>query len=338
LLNNFAILHVSNPPSSNLTIIGCLEEEGLDFIVEYQDECTSSTTEHVGEIALEERRGALLLADLAPAVDGVLVHDVPSLAAGLHHHTTTNSVEWIRDDARNGSDGLSNRPTDEDVGVLGIGKHTLGGIEEAEVRGTIDNNTLNGYGETTVESDNTIRLGDLSQTIQKTVEFSLSTLADIGTETCSGEIKRIYQTERCGSGSSTGCQVTGKVAPELCLLVNSTEEDLLILVLEGEVQSLSREVPDHIGEISSPESREPLFLGDTNETINDTLVLVLLGNLLGCCLNLEKELDTLNWGDSGLRNGGSNTTGNEILGEGHGIKSLLGTTLLRRITTFSHFC
>lgn len=86
----------------------------------------------------------------------------------------------------------------------------------------------------------------------------------------SGEVQRIDETQRCGTGSTAGRQVTGKVSPELRVLVHATQKHLLVLVFERKVQSLSREVPDHVGHVSSPVSSETLFLRDTYETVHHT--------------------------------------------------------------------
>jgi hypothetical protein len=85
-----------------------------------------------------------------------------------------------------------------------------------------------------------------------------------------GEIKGIDEAEGGGSSSTARGQVAGKVSPELGLLVNTAKEDLLVLVLEGEVEGLGGEVPDDVGEVTTPEAGETLFLGDTNEAVNDT--------------------------------------------------------------------
>lgn len=56
----------------------------------------------------------------------------------------------------------------------------------------------------------------------------------------------------------------------MSVLVNATQEDLLVLVLEGEVQGLCGEVTDDIGEVTTPESSDSLFLGDTDEAVDNT--------------------------------------------------------------------
>lgn len=50
-----------------------------------------------------------------------------------------------------------------------------------------------------------------------------------------------------------------------------------------------------------------------------TLVALLLSDLFGDVLDLQQQLHTLDGGDGGLGDRGRDTTGGEILKEGHGI-------------------
>lgn len=221
------------------------EQNDLDFVVEDKHESTASTTENVGEGSLEESIRAFLLSDLDPAIDSVLVHNIASLAARLHHHTTTHRIERIRNNARDGRDDLSDRPGDDNVRVLRVGQHSFGCVEEAKVSSSVDDDTLDGHTEATVQTDDTVRLGDLLQTVDKTGELTFtSSFANIGAETGTSEVERIHETQRGCSSSTTGCEVTSEIAPELSLLVDATKENLLVLVLEGKVQRLGREVPE----------------------------------------------------------------------------------------------
>jgi hypothetical protein len=96
--------------AKNSTLFGCFNtffassdvgslvvnlEKFLELIVEHQDEGTASSTENVGQSSLEEGACALLFADLDPAVQCVLVHDVGLCASRLHHHASSDCVEWI---------------------------------------------------------------------------------------------------------------------------------------------------------------------------------------------------------------------------------------------------
>ena len=61
----------------------------------------------------------------------------------LHHESTTDSVEGIREDSGCRSDSLCHRPLGNEVGVLLVGKDdTLGGIVQPKVCASVHNDTL----------------------------------------------------------------------------------------------------------------------------------------------------------------------------------------------------
>lgn len=76
-------------------------QEFLNFIVKYKHECTTCTAENVRECSLEEGVRAFCLSNCGPAVEGALVNNFSLLATRLHHHTTSDSIEWIRDNTGN---------------------------------------------------------------------------------------------------------------------------------------------------------------------------------------------------------------------------------------------
>jgi hypothetical protein len=68
---------------------------------------------------------------------------------------------------------LSDSPAGEEVQRLAVfGEDTLGGVEAAEVGGTVDDDALDGDEEAAVKTDGTVRLEDLNQAIQQAVEFT----------------------------------------------------------------------------------------------------------------------------------------------------------------------
>lgn len=73
------------------------------------------------------------------------------------------------------------------------------------------------------------------------------------------------------------------------MLVNVIEEELPVLVLKGKVEGLSGEISDDIGEVTSPEGKNPLLLGDTGEAVNETLILLICCDLLTGMLDLEQK-------------------------------------------------
>lgn len=282
-------------------------KELLDFVVDGQDEGSSGSTEDVGEGSLEHSGHSFVLDDLLCAIEGVFVEDI--LASRLHHHTTTNSVPWVGKDSRSDCDNLSNSPSGEEVEFLSIrSEDHLGGIEHSEVCGTVDDNSLHGDEESSVESDWSIGFHDLDKAVSKSLEFTVVGLSNISSKTGTGKVEWVDEAEGGGSSSSSGSQVSCEELPEVLLFVESLKEDCLVCVLEGEVHGLSWEVPDDVSEVSSPEGSNSLLLWDTDENIHDSLVTLVNGDSLGSILDLEEKLDTLNWGNSGLGDGSSGTS------------------------------
>lgn len=165
---------------------------------------------------------------------------------------------------------LSNTEVDNEWRVLRVGQRTAGCVVATEVCGTVDDDTLNGHAETTVQANGTIGLQCLLDTVDQTVVLTVSSaFTNISTQTSTGVIQWIDEAEGSGTSCTTGSQVSEEVTPELCLLVNTAQEDLFVDVLEGEVEGLSREVSDDVGQVSTPESFETLFLWNTDEAIDD---------------------------------------------------------------------
>ena len=162
---------------------GRLDHQSLKLVIEDKDQCTTSATQDVGKSSLEESLATFSLVDLAPAVQGVLVHDVALGAARLHHHTTTDSVEGVGDDTRSGRHNLGDHPLDEERCLLGVGQHTAGRVIKTEISGTVDDDALYGHVESTVQTDNTVRLEGLGQAVYQTVVLTLSSsLTNISTQ------------------------------------------------------------------------------------------------------------------------------------------------------------
>ena len=120
-----------------------LEQQSLDFVVQDKYEGSSSSSQDVRKGSLEEGFTSLLLSNLSPAVNGVLVLSFSSRSSRLHHHSSSNSIEGIRDDTGNSGHSLSNHPRDNKRGILRIRKHSLCSVEETEVSSSIDNDSLN---------------------------------------------------------------------------------------------------------------------------------------------------------------------------------------------------
>lgn len=181
---------------------------------------------------------------------------------------------------------------------------TLGSIIDSEVGSSVDNDALDRDAEPLVETLQAIRLEDLGETVTQTTELTLGgTLAHVGSQPGPGKVQRVDKAEGGGPSCPTGSQVTSKVAPELLMPVHAPQEDLLVFVLEGEVESLGGEVTDHVGQVTPPEREKALLLGDSHHAINDPFVLLLSTDLFAGMLDLwengvkgmGKELGVRGW-------------------------------------------
>lgn len=166
-------------------------------------------------------------------------------------------------------------------------KLTLGCVVHAKVSCPVDDDALDRNAEALVQTLDAIGLADLHQAVAQPFELTLRRgFAHVGSQTRSGEVERVDETERGGPGGATRCQVTCKVSPELGAFVYAIEENLLVLVLESEVEGLRGEVSDDIGQVSSPEGEESLLFGNTDDAVDDAFVLLVHCNLLACMLYL----------------------------------------------------
>ena len=167
-------------------------------------------------------------------------------------------------------------------------QRTLSCVIDAKVCSPVDDDALHRHIEALVQASQTVRPEDLNQAVAQTIELSpSSSLSHISGQTGTGEVEGVHETQGGGSGGATGGQVTSKVPPKLGALVDAIKEDLLVLVLEGKVEGLGGEISDDIGKVTSPEGKESLLLGDTNDTVDDTLVLLICGDLLAGMLDLQ---------------------------------------------------
>jgi len=234
----------------------------LHFVVHNQDKGSTSTSENVGKSTLEESLGAFIGNDLGETVSGTFVEDF--LLTRLHHQSSSDGIKGIRDKTGDSGDDLGNDELEENGG-LGISQEgSLSGIVTTEVAGSVGNDTEDRDTETLVETLNTINSSNLVDTVDETVELSISgTLTDISSKSSSGEIEGIDEHQGSSTSSTTGSEVSEEELPEFGLGVVGAE-NLLVGILEGEVKGLSGEISDDISEVTSPESRDTFFLGNSN--------------------------------------------------------------------------
>lgn len=302
--------------------LGVGVNELLELIVQHKHDGTTRTTDDVRASALEEGTRAFLLEDLLGTVKRGRVQNVGT--AGLHHHATTDSVERVRDDTGSRGDDLGHEPLLPHGGVLGVGEGDITeGIVTTKEGGTVHNDTTDRDTEALVQALGTVGLVDGGDAVGQTRVHTGLAHADIGGQTRTGEVERVHEEQRGGAGSAARGKVAEEESPELVLL-DAVHEELLVLVLEGEVQGLGREVTDDIGQVTAPERAETLFLGHADEAVHDALVLVFRLDLRGSSLHLQEQLHTLDGGDDGLGDTASHTTGGQIKEEGDDTARLLG--------------
>ena len=249
------------------------EEVSLDLGVESKHKSTTGSSDDVGERSLEESSGSFVSGNLGEAVQGTIVHLLGS--SRVHHESSSDGIEWVRDDTSRDSDDLGEGPHGEDGCSLGIWEeYCLTSIEHTEIGGTVSDDTNDGDTESSVESLWSILHEDLSEAVDESSELSVSSGTDVSSETGSGEIEWVDDAERSGSSSSTRCAVSDEEHSWLLLWIIWTQS-LLVEVLESEVQSLGWEVTNDIGQVSSPECDWSLLSEHSNEAITNTVVSVL---------------------------------------------------------------
>lgn len=272
----------------------------MDLVVEDEHKSSSGSSEDVGEGSLEESGGTLVGNDLSEAVNGSLVLLFFNWSSRLHHESSSHSVEWVGDDTGGGGHGLSKHPHGENVGLLDVLKEeSFSSIEKTEVGSSVEEDTNDRDLETLVESTSSVLSSDLSKAVSESIEFSVGSTSNISSKSSSGKIEWVDNTERSRSSHTSGHAVSNEEFTWFGLWVEWAE-DLLVGVLEGEVKSLSWEISDNVGQVTSPEGGVSLLRGDSSEAISNTLVFVLWSDGGRGILNLKKKFYSLNWGDSGL--------------------------------------
>lgn len=125
---------------------------------------------------------------------------------------------------------------------------TLGRVVNPKIGCSVDDDALDRHTESLVQALQAIRPEDLDNAVAQPSELPLAgSFTHISCQPGPGKIQRVDEAEGSGSSGTPRCQVPRKVAPELLVPVHPPQEDLLVLVLEGKVEGLGGEVPDHIG-------------------------------------------------------------------------------------------
>ena len=294
----------------------CSLEESLELVVEDKDEGTTGSSDDVREASLEEGSWSFIFKDLLEAVHGSVIHAIGSGLSCVHHESSSDGIEWVGDDTSTDGDNLGETPLGEDIGFLEVGEEEdLSSVESSEVGGSVGNNSNDGDTETIVDTTDSSLLDGLLEAVDESVELSLFSGTNISGESGSCEIEWVDEAEGGSSSGTTGGHVTNEEHTWLSLWVVWAEIGL-VEIFACEVNGLSWEITNNVGQVSSPERSKTLLSNDSLEAVSDTVISVLWGDILVGILDLEEELDSLNWGDDGLGHGGGNSTNHEILHEG----------------------
>merc|ERR1711890_134314 len=127
-------------------------------------------------------------------------------------------------------------------------------------------------------------------------------------------VERVDEEEEHGTGAASRGDVGGELLPLGSALGGG--EQSLHGVLEGEVEGLGGEVPQDVGEVTSPEGKDTLGLEDPGGAVDDALVGLVEAALLDhLILVLHQQLHTLDGSGGCLRDTGSHAGQHKALEE-----------------------
>merc|ERR1719376_840160 len=249
-------------------------QQGLELIVQHEDHSTSDCSQCVGASTLEESRDAALRKHLFEAITSPLVGPLLFGLLGLHLETTTDGVKRVRCVPSGDGHTLRNgklRTNAGDARVLLVWVHRASSVVEAKVNTSVRDDTCNGDTKPIIETKKSLRsCRGLLQAVGEPVKVSRPR-SDVRGQPSPRVVQRIDNAQRTGTGKTT----TGHVDPvRLCNLRLGVGlwEDFLDCVLEGKVKCLSGKVPNHVGEVTSPEGGNALLRCYTREAVDETCV------------------------------------------------------------------
>lgn len=216
-----------------------------------------------------------MFGDLFEAVNGTVVKNfllsILSDSSRLHHESSSHGVQGVGHQAGHGSHIHSVKELENDIVVLAfLEKQGLARVVATEIQSSVGDDSTYRDREALVKAKETIGLVNLGQTVEETVELSLS-LANIGGETGTGEVQGVDEAEGCSASGTTRCEVTKEKLETIGLGVVGAKV-FLKGILEGKVKGLGREITDHIGEITTVKSANTLSFHHTSEAVTDTSV------------------------------------------------------------------
>jgi len=272
---------------------------------------TGNTSENVGTSTFHQTHETFVLDDLASAIDGTVVFNTATTG---HHHSPSNGINWVGSKTRNNG----NRPTEEEGDKSGSrisDKDWFEGIVETKVETSVDEDTDARDDETSVETSNTIGSEGLLVDIDETVVLSFAVFAFVVvSESSSGKIEGVDNSQRHRTSKTTGGDVGGKFLPLWGGFWGSKSG--LDGILEGKVKSLSWEVSEDVGQVTSPEWNDTFGGQSSLAAIYDTGVWFIKSTLFDhLILILDEELNSLDWGGNGFGNTSGDTREHKVLEE-----------------------
>jgi len=293
----------------------CLFGDSIDnFVIDDQNKGGTSSTKDVGKGSLEESTGTFGLEDLSEAIGHTRVHLLVLRLGGFDLETTLHGVEWVGDNSGDSDGNLGNgefggKTDGSEIHLVGV--EGLKDILKTELGSTVDNNTDGRRSNTVVKRQKAVGLDSLLQAIKHTVVLLF--LSKISSENSSDVDKRVDNGVGGSSGCGTGCDLGCGEFSELLLLAVLGEQ-LLDVVLEGQVEGGGRDVSDAVSEVSTPKGGRSEFGNVALEGIshtgvslhftrNDTRVGILV---------LDGKLDLLQRGGDGLGDGSGDTSGSQV--------------------------
>jgi len=305
------VIYKAGAKADNLCTSSELDVGGGDDVEASKYTSTGNTSEDVGASTLHHGHETFSFHDLLSAIDSTVVFD--STTTG-HHHSSSNGVNWVGSKTRNNG----NRPTEEEGdegGTVFSDDDWFEGIVESKVETSVDEDTDARDDETSVKTSNTIGSESLLVDIDETVVLSFAVFAFVVvSESSSGEIEGVDNSQRHRTSKTTGGDVGGKFLPLWGGFWGGKSG--LDGILEGKVKSLGWEVSEDVSQVTSPEWNETFGGHGSLAAINDTGVWFIKSTLFDhLILILDEELNSLDWGGNGFGNTSGDTREHKVLEE-----------------------
>jgi hypothetical protein len=252
----------------------------FEVVIEDQHKRRTNWSPDIGQITLEESSDTFFGVNLSETIESTAVFHSTSLSTTLHHKSSSDGIQGERNSFRHSDDNLSEEESGEFWSFIlfsiGSEDQSLTGVVTSEVEGSVDENTYNWNGESSVETDESVSGENFLSAIDHTIKLTfVGSLSDIGGKSGSDEIQRIDEGQTDGTSSSSWQKISQEKFKALGFGINTPEELTLQGVLDGKVYSSCGEISDDVGQITSPECKQAFFFEHSGETIDYTVVFTL---------------------------------------------------------------